>query len=73
MNAVQIQIMPNLLPFWAQAAQQSIIPSVVEDGRSPYTTAGSSGLPDHFGARFSQPSAVTTTVSSWRIPNSPGM
>jgi hypothetical protein len=34
-------------------------------------TAGSSGVPDHFGARFSQPSAVTATVSSCRIPNSP--
>ena len=40
---------------------------------SSYTTAGSSGVPDHFGARFSQPFSVTTTVSSCRIPSSPGM
>jgi len=33
-----------------------------------YTTAGSSGVPDHFGARFSQPFSVTATVSSRRIP-----
>jgi hypothetical protein len=39
----------------------------------PYTTAGSSGVPEHLGARFSQPSWVTTTVSSCLIPNSPGM
>jgi hypothetical protein len=38
----------------------------------PQTTAGSSEVPDHFGARFSQPASVTTTVSSWRIPSSPG-
>jgi hypothetical protein len=38
-----------------------------------YTAAGSSGVPDPFGARFSQPDSVTATVSSWRIPNSPGM
>jgi len=35
--------------------------------------AGSSGVPDHFGARFSQPFSVTTTVSSWRMPSPPGM
>ena len=40
---------------------------------TPHTTAGSSGVPDHFGARFSQPSFVTATVSSWRMPISPGM
>ena len=39
--------------------------------RRAHTTAGSSGVPDHVGARFSQPSGVTATVSSWRIPNSP--
>ena len=38
-----------------------------------HTTAGSSGVPDHFGARFSQPLSVTATVSSWRMPSSPGM
>ena len=37
-----------------------------------YTTAGSSGVPDHLGARFSQPFSVTATVSSRRMPNSPG-
>ena len=36
------------------------------------TTAGSSGVPDHF-VRFSQPLSVTATVSSCRIPSSPGM
>jgi hypothetical protein len=36
-----------------------------------YTTAGSSGVPDHLGARFSQPFSVTTTMSSWRTPSSP--
>jgi len=35
------------------------------------TTAGASGVPDPLGARFSQPSGVTTTASSWRIPMSP--
>jgi len=39
--------------------------------RVPYTTAGSSGLPDHLEASFSQPVSVTATVSSWRIPSSP--
>jgi len=37
-----------------------------------YTTAGSSGVPLHFGARFSHPDSVTATVSSWRMPSSPG-
>ena len=37
------------------------------------TTAGSSGVPVHLGPRFSQPFSVTTTVSSWRMPSSPGM
>ncbi len=36
-----------------------------------HTAAGSSGVPDHLGARFSQPDSVTATVSSWRMPNSP--
>ena len=27
-----------------------------------HATAGSSGVPDHSGARFSQPSGVTTTM-----------
>jgi hypothetical protein len=36
-----------------------------------HATAGSSGVPDHFGQRFSQPASVTATVSSWRIPSSP--
>jgi tetratricopeptide (TPR) repeat protein len=37
------------------------------------TTAGSSGEPVHLSDRLSQPSAVTTTQSSWRMPSSPGM
>jgi hypothetical protein len=37
-----------------------------------YTTAGSSGLPDRFGARFEQQDSVTATVPSWRMLSSPG-
>lgn len=37
-----------------------------------YTTAGSSGVPDHFSST-SAPSAVTVMMSSWRMPISPGM
>jgi hypothetical protein len=36
------------------------------------TQAGCSGVPVQLGPRFSQPSAVTATVSSCRIPSSPG-
>jgi hypothetical protein len=40
------------------------MPGSVPDRTHHHTMAGSSGLPDHFGARFSQPSFVTATVSS---------
>jgi hypothetical protein len=40
--------------------------------RHRQTTAGSSGVPDHF-VMFSAPSAVMKMTSSWRTPISPGM
>jgi hypothetical protein len=39
----------------------------------PKTVKVESGVPDHLGARFSQPFSVTATVSSCRMPSSPGM
>jgi hypothetical protein len=44
---------------------------VARPASGSHTTAGSSGVPDHLGARFSQPFSVTATVSSWRMPSSP--
>jgi hypothetical protein len=51
----------------------SIILSVSRMDLLPHTTAGSSGVRDHLGARFSQPSGVTTTASSCLILGSPWM
>ncbi len=55
----------------ASLADRPTAITVVVAPAAHLSTAGSSGVPDHLGARFSQPFSVTATVSSCLMPSSP--
>jgi len=61
---------PEILRKVAEAHNGTAAPTAPSWWRA-HTTAGCSGAPLHVGPRFSQPSSVTATVSSCRMPSSP--